>query len=61
MLILSRQAGQEIIITGGISIKIVDIDRGKVRVGITAPSEVEVWRRELLDEDGKLPSGGRKQ
>lgn len=35
-------------INGNITITIVDIDRGKIRLGIEAPREVPIVRSELL-------------
>jgi carbon storage regulator len=48
MLVLSRKLGEKIFISENICITIVDIDRGKVRLGIEAPREVPVFRQELL-------------
>lgn len=57
MLVLSRRLGEEIKVGKDITLKIVDIERGKVRIGVTAPREVPVYRSELLkgvdDEDSK--------
>ncbi len=49
MLVLSRKLGEEIVIDGGIRITVVDIDRGKIRLGITAPKDVNIWRAELSE------------
>jgi carbon storage regulator len=48
MLVLSRKLGEKICIGENISITVVDIDRGKIRLGIEAPREVPVFRQELL-------------
>jgi len=37
MLVLSRKLGEKICIGENISITVVDIDRGKIRLGIDAP------------------------
>ena len=47
MLILSRKAGESLILDGGIEIKITEIYGDKVRVGISAPADVRVYRKEL--------------
>lgn len=47
MLILSRKAGESLILDGGIEIKITEIYGDKVRVGISAPADVKVYRKEL--------------
>lgn len=48
MLVLSRKLGEVIHIGDGIRIVVVDIDRGKIRLGIEAPKDVPVYREELL-------------
>ena len=50
MLILSRKAGDAIVIDGGIRIVVVQCDRGTVRIGIDAPPETTILRAELLDQ-----------
>lgn len=52
MLVLSRQRNESIVIPiGGILIEmtVVDIRGDKVRLGITAPKEVPVHRREVYE------------
>jgi carbon storage regulator len=48
MLVLSRKLGEKICIGENICITVVDIDRGKIRLGIEAPREIPVFRQELL-------------
>jgi carbon storage regulator len=48
MLVLSRKLGEKIIINDNICITVVDIDRGKIRLGIEAPRDVPIFRQELL-------------
>jgi carbon storage regulator len=52
MLVLSRKLGEKIYIGENICITVVDIDRGKIRLGIEAPRNVPVFRQELLPLDG---------
>jgi len=47
MLVLSRKLGEKIYINENICITIVDIDRGKVRIGIDAPRDVPIHREEI--------------
>lgn len=47
MLVLSRKFGEKIYIGSDVVITIVDIDRGKVRLGISAPPNVPVHREEI--------------
>jgi len=49
MLVLSRQKDESIIIGDDVEIIIVDVRGDKVRLGITAPKEVSVHRREVYD------------
>lgn len=49
MLVLSRTRDESIIIGDNIVITIVDIRGDKVRLGITAPSEVSVHRKEVYE------------
>jgi carbon storage regulator len=48
MLVLSRKLGEKIFIGESICITVVDIDRGKIRLGIEAPRDVPIYRQELL-------------
>ncbi len=47
MLVISRKVDQSIRIGDNIEIKIIGIERGKVKIGITAPSDVPIYREEL--------------
>jgi carbon storage regulator len=49
MLVLSRQRDESIIIGDDIVITVVDIRGDKVRLGIDAPKEVPVHRREVYE------------
>ena len=49
MLVLSRAKNESIIIGDNITIMVVDVRDGKVRLGIEAPKEVPVHRREVYD------------
>ena len=49
MLVLSRQKDESIIIGDDIEITIVDVRGDKVRLGITAPKEIPVHRREVYE------------
>ena len=52
MLVLSRKLGEKIFIGDNICITVVDIDRGKIRLGIEAPRDVPIYRQELLPLKG---------
>jgi len=65
MLVLSRKVGERIWIGDDISITVVRITGGGVRIGIEAPSELAVVREELrktLEEvNGKTKSAQSDQ
>ena len=47
MLVISRKTGEEIQIGDTINISILNIDRGVVRLGIEAPKDIPIQRKEL--------------
>jgi carbon storage regulator len=49
MLVLSRKAGETIVIDGCISVTVTAIDRNKVRIGISAPPDIRVDRAEVRE------------
>lgn len=49
MLVLSRQRDETIIIGDNIEITVVDIRGDKVRLGVSAPKEISVHRKEVYE------------
>ena len=49
MLVLSRQRDESIMIGDNVEVIIVDVRGDKVRLGITAPKNIPVHRREIYD------------
>jgi carbon storage regulator len=49
MLVLSRKKNESIVINDDITIVVVEIRGDKVRLGVEAPREVPVHRREVYD------------
>jgi carbon storage regulator len=47
MLVLSRKAGERIVIDHSIVVTLVDIGCGRVRIGIDAPARVNIRRSEV--------------
>ena len=51
MLVVSRKKNETFIITAKdgstITVTVIDIDRGKVRLGIEAPRDIPIWREEI--------------
>ncbi len=50
MLILVRKVQQGIWIEGDIWVKVLSVERDRVKLGITAPGDVKVMRQELIAE-----------
>jgi carbon storage regulator len=49
LLVLSRKKGESIIINDDITVVVVEIRGDKVRLGVEAPKEVAVHRKEVYD------------
>ncbi len=50
MLVLTRGLKQQIVIDGGVvTVTVLEIHGGRVRLGIEAPAEITVRRKELAD------------
>lgn len=49
-LVLKRKAGESIIIDGDIKVTILSVIDGRVKIGIEAPSDVNIVRGELVTE-----------
>ena len=47
MLVLSRKLNEEIVIAGEIRVKVLELRRGRVRLGVCAPADVTVDRAEI--------------
>jgi len=50
MLVLTRRDGEEIQIGNNVTVLVVKIGRGKVRIGIAAPAEIPVHRAEIAKQ-----------
>ena len=50
MLVLSRKTGEGITLDRDVVIEILSIDGDRVRIGIKAPQEMRIYRKELLEE-----------
>lgn len=56
MLVLTRKVSQRIVIGKDITITVVRVDGNKVRIGIDAPSDVAIFREEVLAHDAEKSS-----
>ena len=50
MLVLSRKPGEGIALNQDISIEILSIEGDRVRIGIQAPKDMRIYRKELLEQ-----------
>ena len=55
MLVLSRKTDQAVVVDGDIEIRVLDVSAKEVRLGFTAPQEVEILREELLAHEETQP------
>ena len=57
MLVLTRKAGEGIVIGDDVIIKIIEMKGGGVRIGIDAPKDRKIYRQEIYDritEENKM-------
>ena len=50
MLILTRKVDEEIIINSEIVVKILSISEGHIKIGISAPKDVDIFRGEIYEQ-----------
>ncbi|GHO61313.1 hypothetical protein KSC_002050 [Ktedonobacter sp. SOSP1-52] len=55
MLVIRRKEGERIILSGNIVLEVLEVGEGKVKLGITAPPEVDIVREELLRRQSPPP------
>jgi carbon storage regulator len=58
VLVLSRRVSERIKIGNNITIQVVEITPGYVRIGISAPKEVKILREELIPRDTPIRRDG---
>jgi carbon storage regulator len=56
MLILTRKIDQAIVIRGNILVRVLGVERDRVKLGICAPEEIIILREELCE--GEPPANG---
>ena len=53
MLVLTRKVDQGIVIAGNIYIRVLGVERDRVKIGIDAPTDIPILRQELLERQEK--------
>ena len=62
MLILTRKKDESIMINNDIEIKIISIEDGRVKLGISAPKDIEIHRKEIyleIQQENKKAATGK--
>ncbi|NOY77248.1 MAG: carbon storage regulator CsrA [Calditrichaeota bacterium] len=67
MLVLTRKSGESLMIGETIVITVIEVRGGQVKIGVEAPREIAVYRKELLEkirkenvEAGKIQKKDKK-
>jgi carbon storage regulator len=60
MLVLTRKPGQSIIIGDDIEIQVLSVAGEKVRIGISAPRDVSIFRHEVFERIEEEATSGRQ-
>jgi carbon storage regulator len=49
MLVVTRKAGEGIVIGDNITIKVIEVKGGGIRIGIDAPKDLKIYRQEVYE------------
>ena len=63
MLILTRKLDESIMLGNDIEVKVLGIEDGKVKIGIDAPRDVDIFRKEIyieIQEENKEAASDQK-
>lgn len=55
MLVLTRKAGERIVIADNVIVEVLEVQGNRVRIGIQAPQGVTILREELLTGKAQQP------
>lgn len=50
MLVLTRKLGEGLVLGSDISLKILEIHKNQIKLGISAPSDVRIYRNEVYEQ-----------
>jgi carbon storage regulator len=61
MLVLSRRLNEKLVLPEvGVTVSVLAVKGGSVRIGIEAPPRVSIWREEVLRRPGPAPPSRRR-
>ena len=49
MLVFTRKVGESLVISDNIQVTVLSVNRDQIRIGISAPREIPVHRKEVYD------------
>jgi carbon storage regulator len=58
MLVLSRKCGEAIVIAGNITVRVLDVKGGRVKLGFDAPGDAPIHRSEVYEKVMHRPPAG---
>ena len=59
MLVLSRKCGESIVVADNITVTVLEVRGGRVKLGIAAPGDTTIHRAEVYEKIvHRLPTGG---
>lgn len=50
VLVLARKKDESLVLDGGIEIVVLEIEDGKVKLGVNAPKHIKIYRKEVFEE-----------
>jgi carbon storage regulator len=63
MLVLTRKSGERLMIGDDVTITVIEVGKGQVKIGIAAPAGVPVYREEIylkvIEENRRAATVGR--
>jgi carbon storage regulator len=63
MLVLTRKSGERVLIGDDVMITVIDVGRGQVKLGISAPAGMPIYREEIylkvVEENRRAAAGAR--
>lgn len=61
MLILTRKAGESVVVGNSIRLTVLEVSSNGVRLGFEAPAEVSIYREEIYEEIARANRAAAEQ